>query len=49
MEELNRFIEESGNNKAAGTNDIPHELIKLLGPKARRMLLYIFNRCWTGD
>ena len=49
MEELNRVIEEAGNNKAAGTDDIPYELIKHLGPKARQMLLYIFNQCWAGE
>ena len=28
VDELNRVIEEAGNNKAAGVDDIPYELIK---------------------
>ena len=49
IEELNRVIEEAGSNKAAGEDDIPHELIKHLGPKARKFILLIFNKCWKGD
>ena len=49
MNELNRVIEEAGNNKASGDDDIPYELIKHLGVRAREMLLYIFNRCWSGE
>ena len=45
IEELNRVIEEAGNNKAAGEYDIPYELIKHLGPKARKFILLIFNKC----
>ena len=48
MEELNRVIDESGLNKAAGEDDIPYELVKHLGPRAREMLLHIFNLVWTG-
>ena len=49
IEELNRVIEEAGSNKAAGEDDIPYELIKHLGPKARKFILLIFNKCWNGD
>ena len=49
MEELNRVINEAGRNKAAGEDDIPYELIKNLGVKARTMILYIFNKCWNGE
>ena len=49
IEELNRVINEAGNNKAAGNDNIPYELIKNLGPKARSMILHIFNKCWSGE
>ena len=38
-EEINRVINEAGKNKAAGNNNIPYKLIKILGPKARSMIL----------
>jgi hypothetical protein len=49
IEELNRVIEEAGSNKAAGEDNIPYELIKHLGPKARKFILLIFNKCWNSD
>ena len=47
--ELERVIDEAKNNKAAGEDDIPYELIKNLGPKAKELLLHIYNRCWEGE
>ena len=49
MEELNRVINEAGRNKAAGSDDIPYEMIKSLGTKARTMILHIYNKCWSGE
>ena len=49
MEELELAIEEAGNNKASGDDDIPYELIKHTGPKTRELILHIFNRCWEGE
>ena len=48
-EELERTIEESKNNKAAGEDDIPYEFIKHLGPNAKQLLLHLYNRCWEGE
>ena len=39
MQELQRAIDESANNKAAGEDDVPYEFLKHLGSKARNMLL----------
>ena len=47
--ELERAIHEAKNNKAAGEDDIPYELIKNLGPKAKELLLHLYNRCWEGE
>ena len=49
MHELDRAIEEAGLGKAAGEDDIPYEMVKHLGKKARLMLLHIYNRCWAGE
>ena len=49
MEELERVIKEASNEKAAGEDNIPHEFLKELGPKAKRLLLHIFNRIWKGE
>ena len=49
MEEMERVIQEAGNNKASGDDDIPYELIKHLGKKAQGMILYIFTLCWDGQ
>ena len=35
--------------KAAGEDDIPYEMIKHLGKRARELLLHIYNRCWAGE
>ena len=44
-----RVIREASNNKAAGSDDIPYEFIKNLGPRAQDMLLEIYKRCWIGE
>ena len=49
VEEMTKVIKETSNNKAAGTDDIPYEMIKNLGPKALQMLLHIYRRCWRGE
>ena len=49
MHELNRVIAEAGLKKAAGKDDIPYEMIKHLGKRAREMLLRIYNQCWAGE
>ena len=49
MQELQRAIDESANNKAAGEDDVPYEFLKHLGPKARNMLLHIYQRVWRGE
>jgi ribonuclease HI/exonuclease III len=49
MSEMERVIEETKNNKAAGEDEIPYELIKHLGRKAKELLLAIYNRCWAGE
>ena len=49
MQELQRAIDESTNNKAAGEDDVPYEFLKHLGPKARNMLLHIYQRVWRGE
>ena len=48
VEEMTKVIKETSNNKASGTDDIPYEMIKNLGPKALQMLLHIYRRCWRG-
>ena len=42
-------ISQAGLNKAAGEDDIPYELVKNLGRKAREMLLHIYNLVWAGE
>lgn len=42
MHEVERVLEEAANNKAAGEDDIPYELLKMLGPKAR-------HKFWRGS
>jgi len=49
IEELDRVISQAGLNKAAGEDDIPYELVKNLGQKAREMLLHIYNLVWAGE
>ena len=48
MTEMLRAIRESSNGKAAGTDDIPYEMIKHLGPRAQDMLLDLYRKCWRG-
>ena len=48
-EELERAINDTKNNKAPGEDTIPHDIIKQLGPKARKFILHIFNRIWQGE
>ena len=42
-------IKNTSTNKAAGDDEIPYELIKHLGPKAKDLLLHIYNKCWKGE
>ena len=49
MMEMERVIKEAKNNKAAGEDDIPYELVKHLGSKAKKLLLHLYNRCWDGE
>ena len=48
-EEVMKVIKDASNNKAAGMDDIPYELIKRLGPQAMEMLVHIYQRCWRGE
>ena len=48
MHELERVLDEAANNKAAGEDEIPYEFLKWLGPKARQLLLFIYNKVWSG-
>ena len=48
MKELVDVIQDASMNKASGNDDIPYEMIKRLGSKAREMLLYLINKCWSG-
>ena len=49
MTEMLRAIREASNGKAAGSDDIPYELVKNLGPIAQQMLLELYQRCWRGE
>ena len=49
MIELERAIEESKKGKAAGEDDIPYEMLKNLGEKAKHFLLHLFNEIWKGN
>jgi hypothetical protein len=46
MHEMMRAINDSSANKAAGDDDIPYELIKHLGTKAKQFLLMLYSKCW---
>ena len=48
-EEVLRVIKQAKNNKAAGMDDIPYEMMKHLGPRAMEMLVHIYRRCWKGE
>ena len=49
MEELERVIKESDDGKAPGKDNIPYEMIKRLGPKAKQLILHLYNKCWSGN
>ena len=49
MREMERVINQTGNFKAAGEDEIPYELIKKLGPKAKELLLRIYNMIWANS
>ena len=49
MTELERAIRECKELKAAGSDDIPYDMIKRLGPRAKLFILDLFNNCWTGE
>ena len=48
-EELERAIEDTSNNKAAGNDNIPYDIIKSLGAKAKSFILHLFNQVWKGE
>ena len=48
-EELERAIEDTSNNKAAGNDNIPYDIIKSLGAKAKVFILHLFNQVWKGE
>lgn len=47
--EMMRAIKEASNGKAAGSDDIPYEMVKNLGPRALEMLLTLYQKCWRGE
>ena len=49
MTELERCIETAKNNKAPGEDTIPYEMIKKLGPKAKEVILHMYNAIWGGE
>ena len=48
-EELERVIGETSNNRSPGDDNIPYDVIKQLGPKAKEFILRMYNRVWSGD
>jgi hypothetical protein len=48
MEEFERVLKETSDNKAAGIDDAPYELLKHMGPKAKTLILFIYNMIWRG-
>ena len=46
MREMETVINHTGNFKAAGEDEITYEMLKKLGPKAKELLLLIFNLVW---
>ena len=48
-QELERVIADSSTNKAAGDDNIPYDVVKQLGPKAREFLLCLYNKVWAGE
>ena len=49
MLELERAIDDAKKGKAAGEDDIPHEMIKQLGPRTKQFLLSLYNKIWRGE
>ena len=47
--EVLNVIRQAKNNKAAGQDDVPYEMLKHLGPRAMEMLVHIYQRCWRGE
>ena len=47
--EVLSVIKQVHNNKAAGMDDVPYEMMKHLGPRAMEMLVNICQRCWRGE
>ena len=47
-QELERAINDASNNKAAGDDNIPYDVIKSLGQTARQFILHIYNQIWDG-
>lgn len=47
--EVLNVIRQAKNNKAAGQDDVPYEMLKHLGPKGMDMLVHIYRRCWRGE
>ena len=42
-EELERAIGSANNSKAPGEDKIPYEMVKQLGPKAKKLILHMYN------
>ena len=49
MHELERALKATDSNKAAGEDQIPYEFLTHLGPKAKKMLLTLYNKCWYDN
>ena len=49
QEELERAIENAKNCKAPGEDTIPYEIIKQLGPTAKKVILHMYNAIWRGE
>ena len=47
-QELDCILGEASKEKTAGDDDIPHEFLQNLGPKAKNMLLHLYNLVWEG-
>ena len=48
-QELERVIGDSSTNKAAGDDNIPYDIIRKLGPKAKEFILCLYNKVWMGE
>ena len=49
MQELERALKTTDFNRAAGEDQIPYEFLTHLGPKAKNMLLTLYNKCWYDN